>query len=126
MHEPKFYICPHCKAIAGLIRDAGVPLMCCGHRMERLVPGTAEASAEKHLPVAAVQNGRVRVTVGAVGHPMAPEHSIEWVYLLTDQGGQRKDLQPGAEPSVTFALADETPRAVYAYCNLHGLWKTDL
>jgi superoxide reductase len=29
-------------------------------------------------------------------------------------------------PEVTFALADETPVAVYAYCNLHGLWKAEI
>jgi superoxide reductase len=28
---------------------------------------------------------------------------------------------------VEFALTkDEKPLAVYAYCNLHGLWKADL
>lgn len=126
MHEPKFYICPHCGNIIGVIKDAGVPMMCCGQKMEQLIPGTVEASAEKHLPVVTVEGNLVRVAVGAVSHPMAAEHSIEWVYLLTDKGGQRKNLQPGAEPVVTFALADEKPLAVYAYCNLHGLWKTAL
>ena len=60
------------------------------------------------------------------GHPMSEEHHIAWVYLQTNRGGQRKCLDVTGAPEVTFALADETPVAVYAYCNLHGLWKTDL
>jgi superoxide reductase len=89
-------------------------------------PGTVEASVEKHLPVVAVEGNTVKVVVGSVAHPMQEEHSILWVYLQTDRGGQRKCLKVGAEPVVTFALAEEKPLAVYAYCNLHGLWKTDI
>ena len=122
----KFYICEHCGNIVGMIHDAGVPLVCCGQKMTKLEAGTVEASREKHIPVAEVKDGKVEVVVGSVLHPMTEEHSITWVYLETDRGGQRKNLAPGAEPKVTFALADEKPIAVYAYCNLHGLWKVEL
>ena len=57
---------------------------------------------------------------------MTEEHSILWVYLQTDKGGQRKCLEVGKEPTVTFALADEKPLSVYAYCNLHVFWKQDV
>ena len=122
----KFYICEHCGNIVGLIHDAGVPLVCCGQKMTKLEAGTVEASREKHIPVAEVKGNTVEVIVGSVLHPMTEEHSITWVYLETDRGGQRKNLAPGEEPKVTFALADEKPIAVYAYCNLHGLWKVEL
>ena len=125
MKETKFYICEHCGNIIGVIHDAGVPMMCCGKKMTKLEAGTVEASREKHIPVASVEGDKVVVNVGSVAHPMVPEHSIEWVYLQTDKGGQRKCLKAGQEPTVTFALCDETPVAVYAYCNLHGLWKTE-
>lgn len=46
----KFYICRHCGNLIGLIHDAGVPMMCCGQKMEALVPNTTEAAGEKHLP----------------------------------------------------------------------------
>lgn len=124
--KTRFYICRHCGNIIGVIHDAGVPVMCCGQKMEALVPNTVEASGEKHVPVVTVENGLVRVCVGSVNHPMLEEHSIEWVYLQTDKGGQRKSLKPGEAPEATFALSDETPVAVYAYCNLHGLWMTEL
>jgi desulfoferrodoxin-like iron-binding protein len=73
-----------------------------------------------------VDGNTVTVTVGEVAHPMTAEHSILWVYLQTDKGGQRKCLKVGAEPTVTFALADEKPLAAYAYCNLHGLWMAEV
>lgn len=122
----KFYICSHCGNIIGMIEDAGVPVMCCGQKMDALIPNTVEASGEKHVPVVTVENNVVTVRIGSVDHPMIPEHSIQWVYLETDKGGSRKVLSPGEAPTVKFTLTGETPIAVYAYCNLHGLWKTDL
>ena len=127
MSETKFYICEHCGNIVGKIHDAGVPLVCCGQKMKELVAGTVEASTEKHIPVASVEGGIVNVTVGAVEHPMTEEHFIQWVYLKTTSGGQRKTLTPGSAPAVSFALTgDDKPLAVYAYCNLHGLWMSEL
>ena len=124
--DNRFFICEHCGNIVGMINDAGVPMMCCGQKMTKLVPGVVEASHEKHIPVVTVEGNEVKVAVGSVEHPMVAEHSILWVYLQTDKGGQRKCLEVGAAPTVTFALADEKPVAVYAYCNLHGLWKADV
>ena len=122
----KFYLCEHCKNLIGMIDNKGVPVMCCGQKMTPLVPNTTEAAGEKHLPVVSVKDGVVNVSVGSVEHPMLDEHHIAWVYLQTCRGGQRKCLKPDSEPVVTFALCEETPIAVYAYCNLHGLWKIDL
>ncbi len=122
----RFYICEHCGNLIGMINDSGVPMMCCGQKMTELIPGTVEASREKHIPVVTVEGNTVKVEIGSVAHPMAAEHSILWVYLQTDRGGQRKALEVGSAPVVTFALAEEKPVAVYAYCNLHGLWKADI
>ena len=124
--KAKFYICRHCGNIIVKIHDAGVPVSCCGQKMDELIPNTVEASGEKHVPVVSVENGVVSVAVGSVAHPMVPEHLIQWVYLETDKGGQRKVLAAGDAPTVTFLLGDEKPVAVYAYCNLHGLWMTSL
>jgi superoxide reductase len=126
MCEIRFYVCEHCGNIIGVIHNAGVPMMCCGQKMTLLEPGTVEASHEKHIPVVEKNGDIVKVTIGSVAHPMLEEHHITWVYLQTNRGGQRKCLPIGGEPTVSFALCDETPVAVYAYCNLHGLWKTDI
>ena len=122
----KFYICRHCGNLIGMVHDAKVKPFCCGVKMEELVPNTVEASGEKHIPTVTVAEGKVEVNVGAVNHPMVDVHWIEWVQLQTDKGSQRKFLNPGQEPHVVFHLEDEKPVAVYAYCNIHGLWKTEL
>jgi len=126
MCETRFYICEKCGNTVGMIHSSGVPLMCCGQKMAKLEAGTVEASKEKHIPVVTVEGNTVKVSVGSVEHPMTEEHSILWVYLQTSKGGQRKCLEVGKAPVVTFALADEEPLAVYAYCNLHGLWMAEI
>ena len=75
------------------------------------------------VPVVSVEGCKVTVTVSSVEHPMLPEHFIEWVELETKEGTQRKSLIPGQKAEVTFAITDEVV-AAYAYCNLHGLWKS--
>ena len=122
----KFYICEHCGNIIGMVKDKGVPVMCCGQKMKELVPNTVEASGEKHIPAVTVEGNVLKVNVGSVNHPMAEEHFIEWVYVETENGGMRKNLKPGQEPNVTFALGEDKAIAVYAYCNLHGLWMAEV
>ena len=122
--ELKFYKCKHCGNIIAVVKASGAPISCCGEKMTEIVPGTADAAVEKHVPVVEVKDGKVIVTVGEVAHPMAPEHYIEWIAISTDLGNQRKILEPGDKPMACFALCDgEKFEAAYAYCNLHGLWK---
>ena len=126
MKNSKFYVCAHCGNLVEAVNDAGVPLYCCGEAMKELIPGSVEASGEKHIPAVKVSADKVEVNVGSVNHPMEQVHWIEWVQLQTDRGSYRKYLNPGEAPAVEFLLGGEKPLAVYAYCNLHGLWKTDL
>ncbi|MBQ1378162.1 MAG: desulfoferrodoxin, partial [Lachnospiraceae bacterium] len=71
-----------------------------------------------------VRDNIVYVTVGSQEHPMLPEHYIEWVSVRTKFGNQRKALKPGDEPKVCFALLEgDEVEEVFAYCNLHSLWK---
>ncbi len=123
--ELEFYRCKHCGQIIAIVKGTGVPVVCCGEKMEKIVPGTTDASVEKHVPVVEVNGNTVVVTVGSVAHPMAPEHYIEWIVLQTRQGNQRKALKPGDEPKQCFALCDgDEVVAAYAYCNLHSLWRS--
>ncbi len=126
MSNTKFYICEKCGNLVEKIHDSGVPMSCCGQKMTPIIAGTVEASREKHIPVATVEGQQVKVVVGSVEHPMAEEHSILWIELKTDKGSQIKHLNPGEAPVALFSLADEKPLEVYAYCNLHGLWKVDI
>ena len=126
MKNTKFYICERCGNIVEMVNDSGVNPFCCGQKMNELVPNTVEASGEKHIPAVTVNENIVEVNVGSVDHPMIDVHWIEWIQLVTENGIQRKVLNPGEAPHVTFVLNGEKPIAVYAYCNLHGLWKTEL
>lgn len=126
MKKLAFYICAHCGNIAEKIYDSGVPMICCGEAMHEIVPNTVDASHEKHLPVYKVNGNEIVVTVGDVIHPMSQEHHINWVYLVTDKGVYRHELEVGKDPVTTFALSNEKPLAIYAYCNLHGLWLTEV
>jgi len=122
--EQKFYRCAHCGKIIAVVKESGVPVICCGEEMKELIPGTTDAAVEKHLPVYEVKDGKVYVTVGSIEHPMGEDHYIEWISLQTKQGNQRKVLKPGQPPKACFALCDgDQVEAVYEYCNLHGLWK---
>lgn len=124
--EQRFYTCSMCGNMAALIKDGGGELFCCGEPMLELVANTTDASQEKHVPTVIVDNDKVQVTVGSVAHPMTAEHYIEWIFMRTAQGGQRKCLSPDNAPQADFLLSGDKAVAVYAYCNLHGLWKVDL
>ena len=122
--EQKFFICETCGNIIAMVKPSGVPLVCCGKPMKQIVPNTTDAAQEKHVPVWTREGNLVKVQVGSVAHPMVAAHYIEWVSLQTKAGNQRKALAPEQAPEVTFALTDgDEVEAVYAYCNLHGLWK---
>lgn len=124
--EHRFYRCNHCGNIIGVIHNAGVPMICCGEKMEELVANTVDAAKEKHVPAVTKDGNLIHVEVGSIAHPMEEKHYIQWIYLQTKKGGQRKSLSPGEEPKASFALVDDEVVAVYEYCNLHGLWKTEL
>lgn len=122
--KQKFLVCNHCGNLIAMVIDNGVPVYCCGEKMHEIVPGTTEAAQEKHIPVYETEDNQVEVTVGSVEHPMTPEHYIEWICLQTEQGIQYKKLEPDGLPRACFALCEgDSVEAVYAFCNLHSLWK---
>ena len=121
--EKRFYVCKHCGNMVGMIKNAGVPIICCGEPMAELTANTVEASQEKHLPVYTMEGGVLKVQVGSAEHPMLAEHYIEWIILETTKGVYRKNLNPGEKPEATFVLEEgEKVVSTYEYCNLHGLW----
>ena len=55
---------------------------------------------------------------------MIPEHHIMFIYVETENGGIRVDLTD--KPEAEICVCTSKPVAVYEYCNLHGLWKTEI
>jgi superoxide reductase len=123
--NPIFFVCKHCGNIVEFIKNTGVPMICCGEKLSELVPNTVDASVEKHLPVVTVLGDTVNIQIGSVLHPMEDTHHIAFVYVEATCGG-RKCLNLGKEPKISLSFSNGKPLAVYAYCNLHGLWKTEI
>ena len=98
-----------------------------GDKFTVLDSRAAEGAGEKHIPVVEKDGQKITVKVGSVFHPMSDEHSIGWIFLETKQGGQFVTLTPQDEPVGHFVLAEhDEAYAAYAYCNLHGFWKTEI
>lgn len=120
----RFFICEHCDNIITMIRDQGVPVHCCGQKMQEIIPGTSDGAEEKHVPVYDIKDNIVTVRVGSVEHPMLPEHYIEWVCIETEDGLQIKQLNPDMPPCASFSVSEkDNIKAVYAFCNKHSLWR---
>lgn len=118
--EFKLYRCAHCGNIAWKLVDKGVPLFCCGEKMQELVPGVSDGAAEKHVPVLVREGDRVTVRVGETLHPMEPEHSIQIIAAVSGDTAVVRLPQPGDEPVLRLnAPGDVT---AYAYCDLHDYW----
>ena len=123
----KILRCKHCGNIITHLNDSKVPVVCCGEKMEVLVPNTTDAATEKHVPDVKVEGKKVIVTVGSVEHPMVEEHFIEWILVESKQGIQVKWRKAGQKPSHSFILSDDDELvAVYEYCNLHEKKKKEM
>ena len=121
----KFFKCDTCGNVIIKVVDSKVPVVCCGKPMSELTPNTVDAATEKHVPVVTrLDDKHIKVEVGSVAHPMSEEHHIAFIYVETENGGIRVDLKD--KPEAVIYLGEEKAVAVYEYCNLHGLWMTQL
>jgi superoxide reductase len=74
------------------------------------------------VPVIEKVDGGVKVAVGSVAHPMAEDHSIQWIELIAGGKAYRQFLNPGDAPEAVFNVRGDGFTA-REFCNLHGLWK---
>lgn len=116
----KFYRCKKC---GNIITSKDTPI-CCEDEMEELIPNTVDAALEKHVPVYKINNNKIEVTVGEVEHPMLDNHYITLIAQVSDDKINMVKLNPGDKPSATFEYIKDSK--IYEYCNLHGLWVTDV
>jgi superoxide reductase len=121
----ELYLCPVCSNIVEVCFGADGQLYCCGEPMKLLPGNTTDAAVEKHVPVIEKIDGGYKVSVGSVAHPMAEDHYIQWIELVTEDTSSMKFLKPGDEPSAVF-MTDAEAVIAREYCNKHGHWRTQL
>lgn len=125
MNELTLYHCEICGNLICMIEDSGVVPKCCGAEMNRVTANTKDAAAEKHVPVIQREGNSVNIYVGEQPHPMNQMHYIGLIFLLTDSGLYMRRLTPDCAARTVFDIQpDEEIIAVYAWCNIHGLWKS--
>lgn len=123
--EERFYFCNTCGNLMLAAIASGVVPHCCGEKMTLLEPNAEDGDKEKHLPVITyTSNHSMKVRIGSKPHPMSSQHNIRFICLETSVGiiVRYLDVGDNAEACIHF---DGKPIAVYAYCNLHGLWRVD-
>lgn len=120
----RFFICNHCGNTIAMITDNGVPIKCCGENMKEIKSESSDGAPEKHIPIYKIDGKTITISVGETEHPMTPEHYIDWVCLESENGFQFKKIKSYMSPEVSFSLTeDDKLKNVYAFCNLHSLWK---
>lgn len=109
-----------------IIEVFGGDFVPCIGAFKKLEPNTVEASFEKHIPVVSRDNDTLTIKVGSVEHPMTAEHYIKYIFVVYDGYVIRRELKPLDKPKLTVNVNKDIENVeVYAYCNLHGLWKID-
>ena len=100
--EVKYYVCNHCGNIIEMVKDKGVPVICCGEAMHELKAGVTDAAVEKHVPVYTWTKQHVHVVVGETKHPMLEEHFIEVDYIKYKSGYLQKAANSGTGAGSRF------------------------
>ena len=120
----KVYKCSKCGNVIELIDDKSSNLKCCDNDMVLLKENTTDGAKEKHVPVVEIDEDRIYVKVGDTIHPMDENHYIMWIAADYGDSVIRFNLNPGEVPEAYFDYMEGMK--VYAYCNLHGLWMTEV
>lgn len=120
----RFYKCPICGNVVGLIDGNMEHVTCCGKPMELMVANTSDGAVEKHVPTYEKVDNELVVRVGEVEHPMDKDHYIMWIAQVSDNRTTRVRLFPEQSTETRFPYIPNS--IIYAYCNKHGLWKTEV
>lgn len=122
----KFYKCNHCGNVVMKSVDSGADLVCCGEKMEELVPNSSGATTT-HMPKVNFDGCDVFVEVGEDEHPMGEDHMIKFIVIDKGCAYFFKPLDPGKPAQAKFSTSNpKSVKAVYEYCNVHGLWVKEL
>ena len=118
------YKCGICGNIVSVIEAYDGDLVCCGQNMKLLEEKIKEEGKEKHIPIVGVKDGKIKVKVGSIEHPMEERHWIELIQIMKgDKVLFEKRLYPGEKPEAEFCLENIDGIKARELCNIHGLWR---
>ena len=113
--------CKKCGALVKVLEEGAGKYICCGEEMEILKANSTDAAFEKHVPTYEKEGENIHIKVN---HVMEEEHYIEWILVKMEKENREVLLQLGDTPEMTVPY--EKGALIYAYCNKHGLWKTEV
>lgn len=120
----QIYKCSICGNIIEILHPGAGTLVCCNKDMLLMSDEVKPEGEEKHIPVIKKEGNKIIIKVGSISHPMTPEHYIERIEIITTHRTYKKFFTPTDEAQASFEINEDIISA-RAYCNLHGLRKTD-
>lgn len=116
--------CAKCGAMVKVLEDCtcdNCGIRCCGENMEEVKANSTDASAEKHVPTYEIIDNEIVVRVN---HGMEKDHFIEWISLVKENTEITVKLYPEQDAIARFPYMGSS--TIYAYCNKHGLWSSEV
>ena len=89
--KQRFFICKHCGNILAMVKDKGMPVLCCGEIMSEIIPGSTDASTEKHIPVL----------------PIMMETGLDSFYSAKDKFGEAQYLSPYVQDMTAISYEEK-------------------
>lgn len=124
MNVLKVKKCNNCGAVVEIIEDCtcgNCGIACCGKEMSDIVANTVDCAIEKHKPQFVKNGQEIEVKVN---HVMEEGHFIEFIALVYGDKIFKQRLNSNQDAFAVFPYISGS--TLYAYCNKHGLWSTDV
>ncbi len=121
----EIYKCSICGNLVQVFLNGMGELVCCGEKMQHLIPNTAESDtnlSEKHIPIIEQEEDKKYVRLKL--HPMIPEHYIQFIEVYPKDKSRLyvKFLEPNEPAELEITHFEENIEAL-EHCNIHGLWR---
>ena len=115
------YRCDVCRNTIKVVAVGRGELVCCGKPMRLLEEKCKGTGMEKHVPVVERTDTGIKVTIGAIPHPMEDRHFVEWIEVRSGPVAMMQYLRPGEKAEATFPISG-TDIEARCYCTVHEIW----
>ena len=116
MLKSKFYVCPVCGNIIHSMEESIIS--CCGVKLQVL---DSILENEKHTMNCEIIENEYYISTT---HGMSKEHYMSFIAYVTDNRCEIVKLYPEQKAEARFL--NRGKGILYAYCNLHGLFRKEI